>query len=71
MTTRILQTRFTDSTIISLYRLNRQNYHLTEELGMRNSKVLARLRSNDFARICALGHFLPFFIRHPNETGRD
>jgi 2-keto-3-deoxy-L-rhamnonate aldolase RhmA len=31
---------------------------------MRNSKVLARLRSNNFARICGLGHFLPFFIRY-------
>ncbi len=31
---------------------------------MRKSKVLAKLRSGRFARICAVGHFLPFFIRH-------
>ena len=31
---------------------------------MRQSKVLAKLRSGGFARICGLGHFLPFFIRH-------
>ena len=31
---------------------------------MRRSKVLAKLRNNQFARICGLGHFLPFFVRH-------
>ena len=31
---------------------------------MRRSKVLAKLRSGQPARICALGHFLPFYIRH-------
>jgi 2-keto-3-deoxy-L-rhamnonate aldolase RhmA len=31
---------------------------------MRKSKVLAKLRSGRFARMCAMGHFLPFFIRH-------
>ena len=31
---------------------------------MRKSKVLAKLRSGEFARICATGHFLPFFIRY-------
>jgi 2-keto-3-deoxy-L-rhamnonate aldolase RhmA len=31
---------------------------------MRKSKVLGKLRNQEFARFCALGHFLPFFIRH-------
>ena len=29
---------------------------------MRKSKVVAKLQKNDFARICGLGHYLPFFI---------
>jgi len=31
---------------------------------MRKSKVLAKLRSNHPARMCAMGHYIPFFIRH-------
>lgn len=31
---------------------------------MRKSKVVAKLRNNEFARICALGHFLPFYVRY-------
>ncbi|MGI8786024.1 MAG: aldolase/citrate lyase family protein, partial [Acidobacteriota bacterium] len=31
---------------------------------MRKSKVLAKLRNGRFARVCNLGHYLPFFIRH-------
>ncbi len=38
---------------------------------MRKSKILAKLRSGDFARVCALGHFLPFFIRHAAHFSYD
>ena len=31
---------------------------------MRKSKVLAKLRNGKFARICSLGHFLPFFVHY-------
>lgn len=31
---------------------------------MRKSKVLAKWRRNQFARFCAMGHVLPFFIRY-------
>jgi 2-keto-3-deoxy-L-rhamnonate aldolase RhmA len=31
---------------------------------MRKSKVLQKLRAGKFARICGLGHYLPFFVRH-------
>jgi 2-keto-3-deoxy-L-rhamnonate aldolase RhmA len=31
---------------------------------MRRSKVLERWRGGEFARVCSLGHFLPFYIRH-------
>lgn len=31
---------------------------------MRQSKVLARWRGKQFARFCAMGHVLPFFIRY-------
>ena len=31
---------------------------------MRKSKVLAKWRSNSFARFCVMGHVLPFFIRY-------
>lgn len=31
---------------------------------MRKSKVLAKWRNNKFARLCAMGHILPFFIRY-------
>jgi 4-hydroxy-2-oxoheptanedioate aldolase len=38
---------------------------------MRKSKVLAKLRSGKFARICSTGHFLPFYIRHAAHLGYD
>jgi 2-keto-3-deoxy-L-rhamnonate aldolase RhmA len=38
---------------------------------MRTSKVLTKLRSGQFARICATGHFLPFFIRYAARYGYD
>lgn len=31
---------------------------------MRKSKVLQKLGANGFARICGLGHFMPFFVRY-------
>lgn len=38
---------------------------------MRKSKVLAKLRSGQFARIAATGHFLPFYIRYAARYGYD
>ncbi len=38
---------------------------------MRKSKVLAKLRSGQFARICSTGHFLPFYIRYAAHYGYD
>jgi 2-keto-3-deoxy-L-rhamnonate aldolase RhmA len=38
---------------------------------VRKSKVLAKLRSGQFARICATGHFLPFYIRYAAHFGYD
>ena len=38
---------------------------------MRKSKVLAKLRSGQFARMAATGHFLPFFIRYAAHFGYD
>ena len=38
---------------------------------MRRSKVLAKLRSGQFARICGAGHFLPFFVYHAAHCGYD
>lgn len=31
---------------------------------MRTSKLLQKLRAGQFVRICSLGHYLPFFVRH-------
>jgi 2-keto-3-deoxy-L-rhamnonate aldolase RhmA len=31
---------------------------------MRKSKMLAKFHRNGFARVCALGHFLPFFVHY-------
>ena len=31
---------------------------------MRKSKMLQKFRSGGFARVCGLGHFLPFYIRY-------
>ena len=38
---------------------------------MRRSKVLAKFRQGNFARVCSLGHVLPFFIRHAAHLGYD
>ena len=38
---------------------------------MRKSKVLAKLRSGQFARICGTGHYLPFFVRYAAHFGYD
>lgn len=38
---------------------------------MRNSKTLAKLRANQSVRICALGHFIPAFVRHAAHFGYD
>lgn len=38
---------------------------------MRRSKVLAKLRSGQFARFCGTGHFLPFYIRYAARYGYD
>ena len=31
---------------------------------MRRSKVLAKIRAGRCARVCGLGHYLPFFVRN-------
>ena len=38
---------------------------------MRRSKTLARLRSGKPARVCCLGHYLPFFVKHAGHFGFD
>lgn len=38
---------------------------------MRKSKILAKLRAGEFARVSAMGHFLPFFIRHSAHFNYD
>lgn len=38
---------------------------------MRASKVLAKLRAGRFARMSAMGHFLPFFVRYSAAAGYD
>ena len=38
---------------------------------MRKSKMLARFRSGDFARVCSMGHVLPFYIRYAAHYGFD
>ena len=38
---------------------------------MRKSKVLEKWRRGEFARFCALGHVLPFFIRYAAHYGYD
>ncbi|MCH2203598.1 MAG: aldolase/citrate lyase family protein [Fuerstiella sp.] len=38
---------------------------------MRQSKTLARLRNNEPVRMCALGHFIPGFIKHAAHHGFD
>jgi 2-keto-3-deoxy-L-rhamnonate aldolase RhmA len=38
---------------------------------MRKSKVLAKLRNGKAARICSMGHYLPFFVRYAAHYGYD
>ena len=38
---------------------------------MRKSKVLAKLRAGDTARICGLGNFIPSYVRHAAHFGFD
>lgn len=38
---------------------------------MRKSKVLAKWRSGQFARFCAMGHVLPFFIHYAAKYNYD
>ena len=38
---------------------------------MRTSKVLKKFRAGHFARFCALGHFIPFFVRHAAHQKYD
>lgn len=38
---------------------------------MRKSKTLAKLRSGQPVRMCALGHYIPAFIRHAAHFGYD
>ena len=38
---------------------------------MRKSKVLDKVRTGRCARICGLGHYLPFFVRYAAHNGYD
>lgn len=38
---------------------------------MRRSKTLEKLRNNELVKICALGHFLPFYVAHAAGAGFD
>ena len=38
---------------------------------MRKSKVLDKVRAGQCARICGLGHYLPFFVRYAAHNGYD
>ncbi len=38
---------------------------------MRTSKTLSRIRNNETVRICALGHFIPAYVRHAAHFGFD
>lgn len=38
---------------------------------MRRSKVLAKLRAGAFVRVCSLGNYLPFYIRHAAHNQFD
>lgn len=38
---------------------------------MRKSKILAKIRSGKAAKICAMGHYLPFFVRYAAHYGYD
>lgn len=38
---------------------------------MRKSKMLEKFRSGRFARVCSLGHFLPFYVRYAAQYRFD
>ena len=38
---------------------------------MRKSKILAKLRSGKGAKICSMGHYLPFYVRYAAHYGFD
>ena len=38
---------------------------------MRNSKTLKKIHHNQCARVCGLGHYLPFFVRYAAHFGYD
>jgi 4-hydroxy-2-oxoheptanedioate aldolase len=38
---------------------------------MRKSKTLARIRNKETVRMCALGHFIPAYVRHAAHFGFD
>src|SRR6478609_7088810 len=38
---------------------------------MRKSKTLARIRNNQTVRMCCLGHFIPFFVKHAAHNNFD
>ena len=38
---------------------------------MRKSKILDKVREGRGARICGLGHYLPFFVRYAADSGYD
>ena len=38
---------------------------------MRRSKVLAKIRAGQCARVCGMGHYLPFFVRYAAHSGYD
>lgn len=38
---------------------------------MRKSKTLARIRNGQTVRMCCLGHFIPFYVKHAAHFGFD
>ena len=38
---------------------------------MRNSKTLKKFRESRCARVCGLGHYIPFYVRHAAHAGYD
>jgi 2-keto-3-deoxy-L-rhamnonate aldolase RhmA len=42
-----------------------------KRITMRRSKVLAKLRAGAFVRVCSLGNYLPFYIRHAAHNNFD
>ena len=38
---------------------------------MRKSKTLARIRNGQSVRMCCLGHFIPFYVKHAAHFGFD